>query len=288
MKISVVTACLNEERYIHRQLESLSAQTWSQPWELVVVDNGSRDRTLQVVESYRPRFASLRIVDGSDRLGQCHALNVGVAAARGDTLVFCDADDEMAPTWLAAMATALQTHDFVACRKDCTKLNPPWVLEALGFKPLIGLHTNYFYPYLPHTGPGSVGIRRWLHEKIGGFNESLMFLEGTDYCFRAQLAGAELHLVEDALLHYRLRHSLKGLFRQGLQWSYYNVVLYKLYRRPAERDYWRWRQYVTEWGTVLKAFRRVHSRGGRARVLVLVGRQLGRLAASVAYRVPPV
>jgi glycosyltransferase involved in cell wall biosynthesis len=288
MNLSVVMPCCNEERYIGVQLEALARQQWADPWELVVADNGSTDGTLEIVQRYRSKFQDLRIVDASDHKGQCHALNIGVAAARGEALVFCDADDEVAPTWLAAMGTALLTHDFVACRKDCTKLNPPWVLEALGFKEMIGLHQNGFYPFLAHTGAGSIGIKRWLHQKIGGFNESLLFLEATDYCFRAQLAGAELHLVPDALLHYRLRHTIWTIFRQRVLWSYYNVRLYKLYRPAGCRDYWRWRQYAREWLQVAGSLGAVHRQGGRGRFIGLLGRQLGRLAASITHGVPPV
>jgi glycosyltransferase involved in cell wall biosynthesis len=288
MNLSVVMPCRNEERYIAGQLEALAQQTWPEPWELIIADKGSDDRTLQIVESYRSRFSTLHIVDASDRPGQCHALNVGVAAATGQTLVFCDADDEVAPTWLAAMGTALKTHDFVACRKDCTKFNPPWVLEALGFKDTIGLHENYFPPYLPHTGAGSIGIKQWLHEAIGGFNESLLFLEATDYCFRAQQAGAELHLVPDAVLHYRLRQDFRSIFRQRLLWSYYNVRLYKLHRPPTEQDRWRWRQYARDWIAVVRTIRTLHRKGGRGRFVALMGRQIGRLAASLSHGVPPV
>jgi glycosyltransferase involved in cell wall biosynthesis len=288
MKLSVVMPCFNEERYIGVQLEALAHQRWPEPWELVVADNGSTDSTRAIVEQYRSRFPALAIVNASDRKGQCHALNVGAKAARGEALLFCDADDEVAPNWLAALGTALEHYDFVACRKDCTRLNPPWVLEALGSKEMIGLHQNYFYPYLAHTGAGSIGIKRWLHEKIGGFNESLLFLEATDYCFRVQMAGAELHLVPDAVLHYRLRHTIRGIFRQRLLWSYYNVLLYKLYRPAGARDVWRWRHYAEEWLPVARSLGRLHRQGGRGRFVGLLGQQIGRLAASIAHGVPPV
>jgi glycosyltransferase involved in cell wall biosynthesis len=288
MNLSVVMPCFNEERYIGVQLAALARQRWPEPWELIVADNGSIDSTRDIVERYRSQLPAVVILDASDRRGQCHALNVGAAAARGSALLFCDADDEVGPDWLAKLGTALGQYDFVACQKDCTKLNPPWVLEALGVQETIGLHQNYFYPYLPHTGAGSIGIKRWLHEKIGGFNEALRFLEATDYCFRAQLAGAALHLVPEAVLHYRLRQSIRGIFRQRVLWSYYNVLLYKLYRSTEERDYWRWRHYIKEWLPVAQSLRALHRRSGRGRFVGLLGRQIGRLAGSIAHGVPPV
>src|SRR3990172_11101424 len=103
MKLSVIIACLNGARTIAAQLEALAGQQWSHPWEVVIADNGWSDDWLDIVRSYQDRIPNIRIVDASDRRGQPHALNVGAAAAKGEALAFCDADDEGAPGWGGAM-----------------------------------------------------------------------------------------------------------------------------------------------------------------------------------------
>lgn len=74
---------------------------------------------------------------------------------------------------------------------------------------------------------------RVLHEAVGGFDESLPYLHDTDYCWRIQLAGTELHFVPEAVVHIRTRHTLPGIFRQARNWAEYNVLMYKRYLRYA-------------------------------------------------------
>src|SRR5437763_781538 len=127
LKLSVVIPCLNAAATLGVQLAALAAQGWEGDWEVVVADNGSTDGSQAVAESYRSRLRGLKLVDASDRRGQAHARNLGAAAATGDAYFFCDADDEVAPGWLAALAGEIAKHDFVACRYDNETLNPVWV-----------------------------------------------------------------------------------------------------------------------------------------------------------------
>src|SRR5262245_35038573 len=116
MKLSVIIPCYNAAETIGDQLEALTCQRWSQLWEVVVVDNKSTDRSRTIVESYQKRLPNLRMINAFERQGQAHARNVGAQVACGESLAFCDADDEVGAEWLAAMGEALSKHDFVACR----------------------------------------------------------------------------------------------------------------------------------------------------------------------------
>ena len=107
MKISVVIPCFNAAETIACQLEALAKQVWVGNWEVVISDNGARDETLEIVEEFKEKLPNLQVVDASNRKGAGYARNLGVSKARGDTILFCDADDEVAPGWLEAMARAL-------------------------------------------------------------------------------------------------------------------------------------------------------------------------------------
>ena len=67
MKLSVVIPCYNEAKTIAAQLEALSQQQWSEPWEVIVTDNGSTDDTVKIVEEYYSQLPNLRLIDASDQ-----------------------------------------------------------------------------------------------------------------------------------------------------------------------------------------------------------------------------
>ncbi|HVG08536.1 MAG TPA: glycosyltransferase [Thermoanaerobaculia bacterium] len=284
-KLSVVIPCLNAEATLGDQLEGLAGQGWPGEWEVIVADNGSTDGSLALVEQYENRIPGLRVVDASDRRGQAHARNAGSAAATGDVLLFVDADDQVAPGWLEAMAKALAQHDFVACRYDNQALNPAWV-QRTHLNPQKDGVTRYDYPaFLPHAGGGGLGVRRSAHEEVGGFDESMPALEDTDYCWRLQLAGHELAFAPDAVVRIRHRHDPGSIFRQGVSYGKHNVLIYKKYRtRGMPRLGWlpgalRWAKLLVKTPIMLLTHE------GRARWLWQLGWRLGRLEGCWKYRV---
>src|SRR3546814_13097476 len=122
MKLSVILCCLDESAVIRTQLDALAGQEWSEPWEFVVADNGSTDGTQDIVMSYRDRIPNLRLVDASDKRGLAPARNVGAREAAGESIAYCDADDEIAPGCVPAMGAAVVPSDFVACRGHSDKV----------------------------------------------------------------------------------------------------------------------------------------------------------------------
>src|SRR4051795_6655976 len=125
--ISVVIPVLDGEAHVGDQLAALAGQTYRGDWELVVADNGCSDRTIEIVQGWGPRLPSLTIADATTRRGLNHARNAGASAARGDFLVFCDADDVAGPGWLEAMARAASDADIVGGRLEGGALNAPGV-----------------------------------------------------------------------------------------------------------------------------------------------------------------
>lgn len=284
MKLSVIVPCFNAADTIAVQLEALANQYWSEPWEVIISDNGSTDETVAIVEQYKEKLPNLRIVDSSDLQGAAHARNVGVLAATGDALAFCDADDEVAPGWVAAMGEALSKYDFVACRRDYQKLNEPWSLKYRKLSQQDGLQEFKHPPYLPHASSSTLGVKRSVHEAIGGFDETMLRLQDTEYCWRIQLAGTELYFVPEAVVHYRFRSNLKGHYNQARLWEEYRVLLYKKYR-PLGMPKLSWKKSVKNWLLLLKKFPRVLSKEGRIKWVRMFGSRIGRLQGCIKYRV---
>jgi len=95
-RVSVVIPAHNAASFLPETLASVSAQTFGD-WEIVVVDDGSRDATWSILESAGPRVRALR---NQTALGPAAARNVALAQAHGELVAFLDADDLLLPSYL--------------------------------------------------------------------------------------------------------------------------------------------------------------------------------------------
>ncbi len=225
----MVIPCLNAEATLAVQLEALASQKWSRPWEVVLADNGSTDQSLLITRKYAERISNLRIIDASGRRGPSRPRNLGVKAAASDRVVFCDADDEVAPGWVAAMGEALSKNDLVCGDTRFDKFNPLEMAEAYARLWRGGLYREQF---MPHASTCNMGIRRAAHEAIGGFDEALPRYQDGDYCWRLQFAGYQFTYVPEAVVQYRID-------RASHSFGYH----YRRSRTSAAAEYWLYKRY---------------------------------------------
>jgi glycosyltransferase involved in cell wall biosynthesis len=281
--LSVVIPCRNAEETLGAQLEALAGESWDRGWEVIVADNGSKDQTLATAERFRDRLPVLQIVDASARAGVAFARNRGVAESSGELIAFCDADDVVGAGWLAAMGLALAEHEFVAARPEHERLNAPWLSESWE-APEDGLRAHRFPPYLQHARGGCLGVRRSVHEEIGGFDEEMWSCEDDDYCFRVQLAGYQLTPVPEAVVHVRLRSRARDLFSQARWYAEGEAKLQRKFGGAVTlQTLWKWP--LLHWGAIARSLPRIGSRSGRARLVWLLGFQFGRYRGSIMHRV---
>lgn len=284
VRASVVLPCRNAAPHVASQLEALAAQQWSEPWELVVSDNGSTDETLEIVERFRPRFSRLVVVDSSATPGPGAARNAGVRAASAERILFCDADDQVGEGWLAALADALGEHPFVAAQLEHSLLNQwPDVRPQPAQPGLLQSLPPFRVPYMMSC---ALGVQRSVHDSIGGFNEDYRDSgEDRDYCYRAQFSGYPLILVPDAVVHYRQRETLREIYRQSRGYGLGHVRTYRDYRhlgmlRPSPfRALVRWATLPIRLVPALTARRRL------VRWVARAGWRVGRLQGCLRYRV---
>lgn len=287
MELSVILPSHNGARTIGTQLEALARQQWSGEWELVFIDNRSTDGTRAIVESYRDRLPSLRVISADEKSGISYALNRGIEASRGTSIVLCNDDDEVAPGWLAAMGDALRRDELVAGSLEHERLNKAWMIDVRGRPQANGLPEWGFLPYFPFAFGATIGVRRRLHDAIGGFDEDVApAAEDMDYCWRLQLAGAEIHFVPEAVTHYRMRGDLRGLWRQAYNYGVGNVLVYKKHRdlglAPAPHS---WRRGLRVWLGLGKRILLAWSKPRFALFVWHLGLRVGMLRASVEHRV---
>ena len=179
-KVSVIIPAYNEERYIARCLTSLAKQTYPS-YEVIVVDDGSSDSTVRVVQS----FAGVRL-SRQQHGGPGSARNLGAQEATGDILVFIDADMFVAPDFISKLVspilegTAVGTNtkeEFVA------NIDNPWAL-------CWNIHTGrpigrVLLPDFPDEWPVFRALPRDLFLSVGGYDTQVGY--GEDHTVSAKL-----------------------------------------------------------------------------------------------------
>lgn len=94
-KISIIVPVYNMERYLHQCVDSILAQTFTE-WELLLVDDGSKDSSGQICDEYAAKDARVRVIH-KDNTGQADSRNVAIGMAKADLIGFVDSDDWIDP-----------------------------------------------------------------------------------------------------------------------------------------------------------------------------------------------
>lgn len=169
--ISVIIPLYNKEREIAGTLRSVLAQT-RQPDEIVIVDDGSTDRSAEIVRGIASPL--VRLVP-QPNAGECAARNRAIAEARGEYIALLDADDEWEPGFLAEIESMIGA--FPGCGLYCTGFS---VVSHDGVFPAPGLDRrgvvgNFFrdsaHRYI--AIPSACCIPRSVFDDVGGFPEGM-------------------------------------------------------------------------------------------------------------------
>jgi glycosyltransferase involved in cell wall biosynthesis len=278
--ISVVVPVRDGLPWMEEQLRALVEQESAEPWEIVVADNGSTDQSLAVARRWAETEPRIRVVDASRALGPGAARNVGVRAARGELLAFCDADDVVQPGWLSAFAEALAGADVAGGVFDNWSLNgftapspgaaePPPAMRQFSFLEA-GLSSN-------------LAVRRNAFEDVGGFAEELLVGEDTDLCWRLQLHGYRFVIADRALIARRDRRGFREVFRRYMAYGRCGPVLYARHRASGMRS--ETATAMKSWAWIVLNAPGVVSSRRRVRWAELAAWRTGRLVESIRLRV---
>lgn len=227
-RVSVVMPAYNAERFVAEAIESVLAQT-HQDLELIVVDDGSTDRTAAVVASFGARVRCVR----QQNARQAAARNRGVREATGDYLAFIDADDLWRPEKLAKQLRVLEADPslgFVYCNVDHVDEDGRFVCPRPGAVKGRALEPILMGEPIGGLCGSTLLISRARFAEIGPFDVDLPPCEDTDFWVRVA-ARYPLDYVDEALVRHRLHggndsrkldlmtRAWKRLYRKSLQHS---------------------------------------------------------------------
>jgi glycosyltransferase involved in cell wall biosynthesis len=164
MRVSAVVPCFNGEPFLADALESVRNQTHAVD-ELIVVDDGSTDRSAEIAESFGA------FVIRQENRGDGAARNRGTAVATGDVIAWLDADDRWLPHHVAVLTGLLHRHREA--------------VAAFGAVQRFGSRAELIRGYVPPGGPRAVlfeAFRDWLHTTIGAVlrRSALLDIGGLD------------------------------------------------------------------------------------------------------------
>lgn len=203
--VSVITPAYNASAFIRDALDSVRAQTFDD-WELLVIDDGSTDDTVEIVRDYMDRDGRIRLLQQSNR-GPSAARNHAMSAARGAFFTFLDSDDAWDPEYLASQLEVFRLHPETALVTGVARFRggshsgrpmraftPGY--PVLGLRDIIRDDTSVFIMTI---------FRRAVFEAIGGMDETQWRSEDYEFWLRAAVAGFVFRRNARPLGHYRVR-----------------------------------------------------------------------------------
>lgn len=223
MEFSIIIPTLNEEVLLPNLLKDLQAQTF-QDFEVIVADAGSKDHTVEIAQKMGARLAP----GGLPAVGR----NRGAEIARGNFLIFLDADTRIAPDFLERVYAELEERflDLATCE-----------MEPLSQNSLDGLLHDFANLAIkigqfadPHAPGFCIIISKRLFRRVGGFDESLKLAEDHDLVKRAS-QFRPLRVLNST----RVQVSVRRLEKEGrvkLISKYVAVELYRILLGEIKTD----------------------------------------------------
>jgi glycosyltransferase involved in cell wall biosynthesis len=190
MRVSVVIPAYNEEKYIKKCLDTLTAQT-VKPDEIILVDNNCTDNTVALVRKY----SSVKVIKETEQ-GMIPARNAGFNTSQGDIIAKCDADSILPSGWIKNIKNNFSENQSVV------GISMPVIMYDLPVGRRIAHFLFYFYMFLPRlvmgiwpmTGPG-YAIRKsaWDQAKSEVCLDDKKVHEDIDLTFHLKKIGVIIH-----------------------------------------------------------------------------------------------
>lgn len=227
-QVSVVIPTYNCDRYLPEAIESVLSQTYND-YEVIVIDDGSTDRTQEVLQPYQSQVRSIQ----QHNQGASAARNHGITLARGRWVAFLDADDVLFPDKLAAQIA------IAAARPSLGIVHSGWqrvnekrelLLTVEPWQQIPTLDLESWLRYKPVLPSAMLFRRDWL-EKVGGFDPQFSSAEDTDLVLRLVLHGCESAWLEQVTVQYR-QHETNTMHKGLSQAQSLAAVIDRFFAQP--------------------------------------------------------
>ena len=206
-KFSIIMPCYNAAETVEHTISSILMQTHFS-WELICIDDGSTDGTLERLEACQTADLRVRVLT-QHRQGPSIARNRGAAAAKGDILCFCDADDIWVISKLTDLETVFQDPTIDAAYGQIAFFKTPGQAETFSTVTTSALTIPMLMGENPVCTMSNFSIRRSVFERCGGLNTDMVHNEDLEWFIR--LVGQGVTIAPIDRLHVWYRTSNGGL-----------------------------------------------------------------------------
>jgi glycosyltransferase involved in cell wall biosynthesis len=232
--LSVIATVLNEGDNIHHLMQSLTRQS-QRPDEVVIVDGGSTDQTVALIESYQGRLPVRVIVQPGCNISE--GRNRAIDAAQGQIIAVTDAGVRLVDSWLEHLVRPLLDQPDCQVSGGFFQADPHNAFEVAMGATVLPLREEIDpETFLPSSR--SIAFRKSAWAVVGGYPEWLDYCEDLIFDLRLKARFHPFAFAPDALVHFRPRGSFRAFYKQ-----------YYLYARgDGKADLWRKRhaiRYIT-------------------------------------------
>lgn len=219
--VSVIILTHNQLEHTKLCLQSIEQHT-AEPHEIIIVDNGSTDGTLDYLSEYVHRCSNVRVVSNRENLGFAAGNNQGLALATGDYVLLLNNDTVVTDGWLTRMLSVFDRFPETGIVGPVTNyISGPQLVAGASYKSLPQMHAFAQRWALEHDKQSMeffrvVGFcllaKRQVIDRIGGLDERFGTgnFEDDDFCLRAAAAGYKARIAQDAFVHHTGSQTFKG------------------------------------------------------------------------------
>jgi glycosyltransferase involved in cell wall biosynthesis len=249
--VSVVIPIYNGESDLPDLLECLRSQTYPPDLvEYLLVDNGSSDRTLEILQSQ----SHIQALSETEIQSSYAARNTGTRAAKGSIIAFTDADCRPSPEWLAELVQPFVEPIVGLVAGEIKALPGHTLLERYAdrHETLSQKHT-LAHSFCPYGQTANLAVRREIFAEVGLFRPYLTTGGDADLCWRIlrrENTSWELKFAAAAIVQHRHRTTLEELRSQWQRYGRSNRYLHELHgisltRDMSQKDYlYRWSRWL--------------------------------------------
>jgi GT2 family glycosyltransferase len=231
--ISIIIPTYNGAARIGKCLAALDRESQGRQVEVIVVNDGSTDGTLEVLS----RFPQVRIIDQPNS-GPATARNRGAQEAGGDIIIFTDDDCEAAPGWLAAMLAPFADPQVVGAKGRYLTRQTGLVARfvQLDYEDRYRITTRN--PDIDFIDTYSAAFRRSNFLEMGGYDTSfpVACAEDAELSFRMSAKGWKMRFVPDAMVYHQHPDSLAAFLKKKFKFAYWRVLAVKKNPSKAVSD----------------------------------------------------